>query len=90
MPSARDCYYSQRLYPVTAESLALCQVTNDADVDEGMLIYDAFPVRPDDAVGSHAAWRAMNTNVAFDPVECRSIITPNAMKVQVRVGNSRI
>lgn len=28
--------------------------TFDADVDEGLLIYDAFPVRPDDAVGSRS------------------------------------
>jgi hypothetical protein len=62
----------------------------DEDIDEGLLIYDAFPVRPDDAVGSHAAWMAMNTNVAFDPIECRPIITPVAMQVQVRVGNGRI
>jgi|GEM_PF-3246631 len=115
MPSARDCYYFQRLYPVTAESFVrhhlraaqrrfimkyvmkiptaerrFAKWTFDADVDEGLLIYDAFPVRPDDAVGSHAAWMAMNTNVAFDPVECRPIITPNAMQGQVRVGNNRI
>ena len=62
----------------------------DSDVDEGLLIYDAFPVRPDDAIGSHAAWMAMNTNVAFDPIECRPIITPNAMQGQVRVAKSRI
>jgi hypothetical protein len=62
----------------------------DTDVDEGLLIYDAFPVRPDDAIGSHAAWMAMNTNVAFDPIECRPIITPNAMQGQVRVAKSRI
>jgi hypothetical protein len=115
MPSARDCYYFKRLYPVTAQSFdrhhlgaaqrrfimkyvmkiptierRFAKWTFDADVDEGLLIYDAFPVRPDDAVGSHAAWMAMNTNVAFDPIECRPILTPNAMQGQVRVGNSRI
>jgi hypothetical protein len=115
MPSARDCYYFKRLYPVNVESFEkhhlsaaqrryimkyakkipaaerrFAKWTFDADVDEGLLIYDAFPVRPDDAVGSHAAWTAMNTNVAFDPIECRPIITPNAMQGQVRVGNSRI
>jgi len=98
MPSARDCYYFKRLYAVTAESFdrhhlsasqrrfimkyvmkiptierRFAKWTFDADVDEGLLIYDALP-----------------TNVAFDPVECRPIITPSAMQGQVRVGNSRI
>jgi hypothetical protein len=115
MPSAHDCYYFKRLYPVNAASFdkhhltparrrfimkyvmeipaterRFARWTFDADVDEGLLIYDAFPVRPDDAIGSHAAWMAMNTNVAFDPIECHPIITPNAMQGQVRVGKSRI
>lgn len=64
--------------------------TFDADLDEGLIIYDAFPVRPDDAIGSHAAWTAMNTNGAFDPIECHEIITPVAMQVQVRLRKSRI
>ena len=115
MPSAKDCEYFKRLYPVTNESFdkhhlsaaqrrfimkyvkkiraaerPYAKWTFDADSDEGLLIYNVFPVQPDDAIGSHAAWVAMNTNVAFDPIECNPIIMPNAMRGQVRVGNSRI
>ncbi|MDQ6768063.1 MAG: hypothetical protein M3Z41_09680 [Candidatus Eremiobacteraeota bacterium] len=50
----------------------------DSDVADGLLIFDAFPVRPDDAIGSHAAWLAVNTNVGLDPIECRMFATPIA------------
>ena len=50
----------------------------DRDVDEFLVIFDASPVRPDDAIGSHAAWTALNTNEALDPIECHTIIMPVA------------
>jgi hypothetical protein len=50
----------------------------DQDVDSGIDVFDAFPVYPDDNIGSHAAWVATNTNVGLDPIECRMFITPTA------------
>ena len=50
----------------------------DEEVDNQLLIFDAFPVRPEDAIGSHAAWTAENTNLVLDPIECQMIITPVA------------
>jgi len=62
----------------------------DADADDGLLIFDAFPVRPEDALGSYASWTAMNTNVGIDPIECWMFAMPVALRGQVRSRNSRI
>jgi hypothetical protein len=90
LSAAQRRFITKYVKKIPAPERDFAKWTFDADVDEGLLIYDAFPVRPEDAIGSHAVWMAMNTNVAFDPIECRPIITPNAMQGQVRVGNSRI
>lgn len=49
-----------------------------ADPGDDPIVYDAVPIVPDDAIGSHASWLALNTNVALDPVECREFATPVA------------
>jgi hypothetical protein len=63
--------------------------TRDHNVDEGIIVYDAMPIFPDDKIGSHGSWLATNTNVGFDPIECRPFITPTA-DVQVPPRTGRI
>jgi hypothetical protein len=52
--------------------------TFDAEADNGVIIFNAVPIVPDDPIGSHASWLALNTNVGLDPVECRMFVTPVA------------
>jgi len=53
----------------------------DDQADEHVLVFETFPVIPDEPTGSHSSWLALNTNVGLDPIECRTFITPVAVTV---------
>jgi len=95
LTAAQRSYVLKYVKTITPSERRYAKWMVDPDADnphanDAEFVFDAAPVYPDDPIGSHASWVAVNTNVGLDPIECRMFATPIAYGGQVRPPNGRI